>query len=123
MIYLRRQHVLGKVILSQARLIFHVPLMSTNSVCADFWNKFGNLQPAYGPYTTPAYSDAAYDILGLVIQRVSGQSYGDFIQQRIFTPLNMTRSFVTKPEDDSIGFISNEANFWSTSLGFEEAYV
>lgn len=35
----------------------------------------------------------------------------------------MTRTFVTKPEDDSIGFISTEANFWSTSYGFLQAYV
>lgn len=64
-----------------------------------------------------------YDVLGIVVERVSGQSYGDFVQNRIFTPLNMTRSFVTKPENDSIGFISNESNFWSTSMGFEQSYV
>ncbi|KAJ5811339.1 hypothetical protein N7474_007640 [Penicillium riverlandense] len=87
----------------------------------DFWNKFGRRVPSYGPYTTPAYSDVTYDILGLAIERVSGESYGDFIQKHIFTPLNMTRSYVSKPEDDSIGFISREPNFWSTSMGFEQA--
>ncbi|CRG82772.1 hypothetical protein PISL3812_00118 [Talaromyces islandicus] len=86
----------------------------------DFFKNFGKRAPSYGPYTTPAYSDVTYDILGIVIERVSGESYGDFVQNRIFTPLNMTRSFVTKPENDSIGFISSEANFWSTSMGFEQ---
>ena len=59
-----------------------------------------------------------YDVLGLVIERISGLPYADFIRQRIFTPLNMTRSYVTKPENDSIGFIPVQSNFWSTSYGF-----
>lgn len=89
----------------------------------DFWSDFGKRSPTYGPFTTPAYSDASYDILGLVIERVSNETYGNYIQRKILSPLNMTRTFVTKPEDDSIGFISTEANFWSTSYGFLQAYV
>lgn len=65
----------------------------------------------------------SYGILGLVIERVTNETYSNYIQRKILSPLNMTRTFVTKPENGSIGFISSEANFWSTSYGFLQAYV
>jgi CubicO group peptidase (beta-lactamase class C family) len=40
-----------------------------------------------------AYSNAGYDLLGLVIERVSGMSYPDFFRQRVFDPLGMANSF------------------------------
>lgn len=80
----------------------------------------GNRAPIYAPYTTPAYSNVAYDLLGLVIERASGQSYGDYVQKQIFEPLNMTRTFVTTP-NNSVGFISKESNWWGTDMGLEQA--
>jgi CubicO group peptidase (beta-lactamase class C family) len=42
------------------------------------------------------YANANYDLLGLLIQTVSGQSYEDYIQQHIFAPLEM-RHAATAP--------------------------
>jgi len=39
-----------------------------------------------------AYSNSNYALLGLLIEKVSGQSYQDFLQQNIFTPLKMSHS-------------------------------
>jgi CubicO group peptidase (beta-lactamase class C family) len=36
------------------------------------------------------YSDAGYVLLGMIIERASGQSYREFMQKRIFDPLQMT---------------------------------
>jgi len=33
-----------------------------------------------------------YVLLGLVIEKVSGQTYGEFLQKHFFTPLNMQDS-------------------------------
>ena len=41
-----------------------------------------------------AYSNVRYGLLGEVISRVSGLSYGDYLRQNIFTPLNMTSSSI-----------------------------
>jgi CubicO group peptidase (beta-lactamase class C family) len=40
------------------------------------------------------YSNTGYVFLGLLIERVSGRTYADFIHEYIFTPLGMDRSFV-----------------------------
>ncbi|HEY6372885.1 MAG TPA: serine hydrolase domain-containing protein [Candidatus Sulfotelmatobacter sp.] len=45
---------------------------------------------AYSPGTNWAYSNFGYVTLGILIHRVTGEFYGDFLQQRIFQPLGMT---------------------------------
>ncbi|MBD2754836.1 serine hydrolase domain-containing protein [Spirosoma validum] len=42
------------------------------------------------------YSNSAYCLLALIIERVSDQSFASFIQQRIFMPLKMNQSMVYK---------------------------
>ena len=44
----------------------------------------------FAPGTQFKYSNTAYVILGLIIERVSGKSYEEFLRERIFTPLKMT---------------------------------
>jgi CubicO group peptidase (beta-lactamase class C family) len=39
------------------------------------------------------YSNTGYDVLGALIERVSGQTYPDFLEERIFKPLGMENSF------------------------------
>jgi CubicO group peptidase (beta-lactamase class C family) len=45
--------------------------------------------------STFQYSNANYLVLGLLVQVVSGQSYGAYMQQHIFAPLEMHHSFVS----------------------------
>jgi CubicO group peptidase (beta-lactamase class C family) len=45
------------------------------------------------------YSNTGYQILGILIHRVSGEFYGDFLQQRIFGPLSMTSIRIISEED------------------------
>jgi CubicO group peptidase (beta-lactamase class C family) len=39
------------------------------------------------------YSNTGYDVLGALIERVSGQPYPDFLEENIFRPLGMENSF------------------------------
>lgn len=39
------------------------------------------------------YSNTGYDVLGALIERVSGESYPDFLEENIFGPLGMKNSF------------------------------
>ena len=45
---------------------------------------------AYPPGTGWAYSNLGYLTLGILIHRVTGEFYGDFLQRRIFRPLGMS---------------------------------
>jgi len=43
----------------------------------------------FAPGEKWAYSNTGYYLLGLIIEKVSGQSYGEFLMRRIFRPLGM----------------------------------
>lgn len=53
------------------------------------------LKPAYGFRTTFGYSNIAYLTCGLIIEKVSGQKWGDFIKNNFFTPLGMNSSLTS----------------------------
>jgi CubicO group peptidase (beta-lactamase class C family) len=42
------------------------------------------------------YSNANYNLLGLVTEAASGKSYADYIQKHIFTPLGMNHSYTSQ---------------------------
>jgi CubicO group peptidase (beta-lactamase class C family) len=44
--------------------------------------------------TSWSYSNSGYVVLGLIVTKASGQSYGDFIHARIFAPLHMDHTIV-----------------------------
>lgn len=44
------------------------------------------------PGTTYAYSNLAYDLLGLVVEELSGQSFEDYVKQNLLAPVGMTQS-------------------------------
>lgn len=46
----------------------------------------------FAPGTKLHYSNTGYILLGMVIEKVSGISYADFLQKNIFTPLGMENS-------------------------------
>lgn len=64
------------------------------------------------------YSNANYDVLGLIVQVVSGQSYETYIQQNIFEPLEMSNSFSSKDEAHQHG----AATGYRMWLGFPFPY-
>ncbi|MGI8584643.1 MAG: serine hydrolase domain-containing protein [Chitinophagaceae bacterium] len=53
----------------------------------------------FKPGTQWRYSNSNYFILGMVIEKVSGKSYKDFLQENIFTPLGMKSTKVNDLRD------------------------
>ena len=51
----------------------------------------------FGTGSTPDYSNYAAALAGYVVERVSGQSFDDYIEQHIFVPLAMTHSTFRQP--------------------------
>jgi len=54
---------------------------------------------AYPPGTKWDYSNLGYLTLGLLIHHVTGEFYGDFLQQRIFQPLGMQTTRIISEAD------------------------
>ena len=62
----------------------------------------------FAPGEKMAYSNSGYLVLGFVIEKVSGQSYAQFVQDNIFTPLGMKDS----------GYDSNSAIIERRAVGY-----
>lgn len=51
----------------------------------------------HAPGTTPAYSNYATALAGYIIERVSGETFDDYIDRHIFAPLGMDHSSFRQP--------------------------
>jgi CubicO group peptidase (beta-lactamase class C family) len=54
------------------------------------------IQPNHPAGEVCEYCNLNYDLLGLIIEAVSGEAYADFIQNHIFRPLGMSHSYTSK---------------------------
>ena len=54
---------------------------------------------AFQPGAKWSYSNLGYVTLGILINKISGQFYGDFLRDRVFKPLGMTTARVISEED------------------------
>jgi CubicO group peptidase (beta-lactamase class C family) len=62
----------------------------------------------FAPGSSWQYSNCGYDLLGLVVERLSGQTYGEFLHDRILDPLGMSDT-AYQPEQrtsdhDAVGY-------------------
>src|SRR5205814_2870056 len=54
---------------------------------------------AYPPGTKWSYSNLGYATLGILIHKVSGEFYGDLLQERVFGPLEMRTTRIISEAD------------------------
>src|ERR1700694_920171 len=80
----------------------------------DYLGLFVNEPPQFAPGTSNAYSNAGYVVLGLLIERLSGQDYYTYVRDHIFEPAGMTRTgsfFVDSlPLNTAIGYTTGTEN-------------
>jgi D-alanyl-D-alanine carboxypeptidase len=67
----------------------------------DYLALYGEIGLAFEPGAKWAYSNYGMVLLGAVVEKVSGQSYYDYVAQRIYKPAGMTRTG-SEPEDKDV---------------------
>jgi CubicO group peptidase (beta-lactamase class C family) len=69
----------------------------------------------FAPGTRSAYSNTGYTLLGLIIERVSGQSYAEFVERAFFAPLGLhhTSYCRTRSTDPMVakGYTTRDSQF------------
>ncbi|MDA8963130.1 beta-lactamase family protein [Pseudomonadales bacterium] len=80
----------------------------------DFINRLATLPLRSEPGTIWHYS-VAVDVMGLVVERISGIAFDVYLQQEIFDPLGMTDTFFSVPKDKRDRFIPNQV--WDAEKG------
>ncbi|MGH2481095.1 MAG: serine hydrolase domain-containing protein, partial [Ktedonobacteraceae bacterium] len=99
-----------------------VPVDSAPSPSAWIY-AFNNYPLAYAPGSEFDYCSVCYQILAYVVQRASGQTYAQFLQQSIFDPLHMQATSFSSPAyyanaDHATGYASWQAP--AETLGWDD---
>jgi CubicO group peptidase (beta-lactamase class C family) len=63
-------------------------------------------KPGFPPGTEFRYSNSGYVILAQIVEKVSGQSFSQFLQQNIFQPLGMTSSLLDDETRPALGKVA-----------------
>ena len=78
----------------------------------DYLPLFVNEPLQFAPGTRQAYSNAGYVVLGLLVERLSGQDYYAYVDQHIYQPAGMTHTAAypadSLPPNTAIGYTRGE---------------
>lgn len=72
---------------------------------------------SFSPGKRYEYGTVNYDVLGLVIETVSGQSYEDFMEAEVFQPLGLSQTYVYKEDAKDTGQLAQgyRSSFFRTT--------
>ncbi len=80
----------------------------------DYLGIFASDPLLFEPGTSRRYSNAGYVVLGLIIEKVSGRSYYDYVRENIYGPAGMTSSDSFMQDavvpNRAIGYVSGDEN-------------
>ena len=80
---------------------------------AEIVERFRNQPLLFPPGTQASYSSSGYILLGMVVEKTSGEPYATFLQKRIFDPLGMRDTGV----DNGTGLIDDLASGYRLEAG------
>ncbi|KAF2621109.1 beta-lactamase/transpeptidase-like protein [Macroventuria anomochaeta] len=74
--------------------------------------------PIFAPNQQSTYSNVAFELLGIVLERVAGQDYRSYIEEAIFKSLDMSKSTLSVPPDEA-GVIPSGDHYWDVDEGIQ----
>lgn len=83
----------------------------------DFLQGLDQQPPVFPAWETPAYSNAAFRILGYVAANVTNITMVDAFGAAIFRPLGLEHTYASKPPDFSGVIPATGESLWDFELG------
>ena len=82
----------------------------------DYVKLYGNRGPEFEPGSRWQYSNYGFLLLGVIVEKVSGQNYYDYVRDHIFKPAGMIAT-ASEPEDQvvadrSVGYMRSDSTGW-----------
>jgi CubicO group peptidase (beta-lactamase class C family) len=74
----------------------------------DYFALFADEPPLFAPGSATSYSNSGFIVLGLIIERITGMSYYDYVRQNVFLPASMT----------STGSFAQDESFLPRAIGY-----
>ncbi|SMQ49872.1 unnamed protein product [Zymoseptoria tritici ST99CH_1A5] len=88
---------------------------------ADLLKRLKSAKPLFAPNQKSTYSNVNFDLLGLVIEQVTGMPYEEYIVEAILEPLDMVSSSFEKPSDKHavLPVVPGTGNYWDIDEGVQ----
>ncbi|WP_018759788.1 serine hydrolase domain-containing protein [Paenibacillus terrigena] len=103
--------------LTNARHTQNIPQGNTPDLLQKTVEMLVDAELAFPPGEQYNYGTVNYDVLGLVIEIVSGQSYEDFMREQVFQPLGLHQTYVYKEDAQATGQLAQgyRSSFFMTT--------
>ena len=85
-------------------------LMTAPRTVTEIINTFRSRPLDFAPGTRFSYSNSGYILLGHIVERASGQTYGEFLRANIFAPMEMRDT----------GYATNETTLSNRAVGYTQ---
>ncbi|ALC81178.1 MULTISPECIES: serine hydrolase domain-containing protein [Bacillus] len=96
-----------------------VPMYSIQSP-NDFLPMFQDQQMKFQPGSKFSYSNAGFILLGLIVEKMTGITFQEYVKENIFQVCEMTDSGFFRmdqlPERTALGYIDHEDGTWRTNI-------
>ena len=89
---------------------------------AEFAAELRTVDLAAEPGARHSYCSGNYNLLGRIVEVVSGQSFGDYMQRGVFAPLAMGRSFASEQEAERAGLAQGHRWLFGVTSAAHERY-
>jgi len=86
----------------------------------EFFKGIVQRHPIVPTSSTPIYSNAAFQILGYLLEEMTGHNFQEVLAYDLLEPLGLFRTFYNTP-DSSLGIIPNTdgLKYWNFPMGDE----
>lgn len=103
--------------LTNSRHTKNIPQGNTPDLLQKTVEMLVDAELAFPPGKKYNYGTVNYDVLGLVIETVSGQSYEDFMREQVFQPLGLHQTYVYKEDARATGQLAQgyRSSFFMTT--------